>query len=505
MMGSLGLAVILVKKGEIVWASSVLRELLGQGVDVVGKPVSQFLKEKNGQWFLKTERGWERVICSCEANDEYEAFLIIPMESLPIFGREEITDRDNFLRYLNRVLMAHRLEEGYIALILIDIVDFKRYYVLYTEEQANEILVAFFARMKEAFRKEDIVAKVAGDDFAVVVKVEALDDLKVVAERVLNVARTPIAAGEKLVELDVVIGIAVYPFDGLTAGELLKAAESVVVRMLQKGLRNNFDFYSPDYVKELEFQVKVRELFYKAMEREEFVVFYQPIVNIETRTVVGAEALVRWDSPELGFLSPSSFIPVIERSQEILELSLYVCRKASNAAKHLCSKGKTLGCISFNITPIVFRDPNIISRLKEEILSSSYLPIRFMVEITEDALFEYEDELLARILDLRESGIRVAIDDFGTGYSTLQRIVAVPVDLIKVDKFFVSGLPHNMKAFAVVKTVKVLSEGIEAVALAEGVETKEQEKVLRDVGYKLAQGFYYYKPMPFNEFEAVIF
>jgi len=202
MKAGLGIALVVAREGNIVWSSSVFRGLVGQ-VEVIGRPVSQFLMEKSGQWFLKTERGWEAVICSYEAARDYEAFLVIPVSDLPSTEEENITDRDNFLKHFGRVLLAHRFEEGYIALILIDIVNFKRFRVLYSEELAERIITTLFLRVKETFRKGDIVARVASDDLAVVVKVKTLEDLNTVAKRVLDVVRAPVAVQEKPILPDV--------------------------------------------------------------------------------------------------------------------------------------------------------------------------------------------------------------------------------------------------------------------------------------------------------------
>ncbi len=501
--------------GYIVWVNELFEKISGYSLDELkGKPLSFLTAEDLSRGMnlaiLKRKGGErEKVLWFTESEGELEFHLLNRMEFLKeIFDAERrldpvtgVLDRVSFMKEVNSLISQSKDAFFKLAILVVDVVRFSDITSLYGIAVADELLFQIAQRIQAVLRKVDIIGRVGVDDFGIVIApLRSKEDVLRVVDRLFAAFEAPFHVNNQEVRLNINIAVVIYPEDGVNAHQLIDRIHIVLHNLKVRENKNTFSFFQPEYVYETDIALKIRELVPKGIKNREFVLYYQPIVNMKNKSIIACEALLRWDSPELCFMSPMEFLPVLEKLDLIYDLSLYVIEDVCLTIKRWDKKRVNLDFVSFNVSPGLFRNEEFVTEMIDKMKTSSADTSKLCVEITESAVFEFEEKALSILDSVKDLGCKIALDDFGTGYSTLKHVVFMPVDWIKVDRFFVAGLPDNEKDIAVVKTVKALADSVGAKVLAEGVENKKQESYLLSVGYAYAQGFLYAKPLSEDNF-----
>jgi len=324
----------------------------------------------------------------------------------------------------------------------------------------------------------------------------------VVARRILHHIRRPFVINGREVILTTSIGIAVYPEDGEDAATLLKHADTAMYHAKDSG-RDNYQLYSASLTEQATRRMEMEARLRAALEHGEFSLVYQPQVDVRTGTIKSVEALIRWTHPVQGMIPPLDFIPLAEEIGLILPIGNWVLRTACADAARWMHDGNSVR-IAVNLSPVQFRDPALVGTVAD-VLEQTGLAAAFLdLEVTESAVMEYTDVNLATLHALRKAGVRIALDDFGTGYSSLSYLKRMPISNLKVDRSFVSGLPHDSENLAIVRAILAMAASLGFSVTAEGVETLEQALVLKAMDCAFLQGYFFSKPVPANEIPRLL-
>ena len=413
----------------------------------------------------------------------------------------------------NRLLVAETLEQALersartgdeVAVLFVDLDRFKLINDSRGHAAGDELLVTVAERLRRVVRPDDVVARFGGDEFVIVCEDKAAAlEASVLAERILTALREPVLAGGQEVFLSASVGIAVADGSGSPSG-LLRDADAAMYRAKEKG-RNRSEFFDTTMQTEATEHLELQSALHRAIERDELRVYYQPVVELETGAVTGVEALVRWQHPQHGLVSPASFIPLAEETGLIVPIGAWVLDQATArlARWRKESWGRSL-TVSVNLSARQLRQPELIPRLMATLLATGMDPDALCLELTETTFMEDAGSNRDTLVEIRALGLGLAIDDFGTGYSSLTYLKRFPVTVVKVDQAFVRGLGENVADTAIVKSVIDLAHALGLVVVAEGVETAEQVAHLRALGCDMGQGYFFARPQPADDLELTI-
>jgi diguanylate cyclase (GGDEF)-like protein/PAS domain S-box-containing protein len=408
---------------------------------------------------------------------------------------DSLTGLSNRALFNDRVehALGRRTRTDMPVVLLLDLDRFKLVNDSLGHAVGDEMLVEVAHRLEAAVRAGDSVARLGGDEFAVL-----LDDCppgrpQQQAARLLEALAAPMVIGGQQVTATASIGIALAT-PGISAGDLLRNADVAMYQAKSAG-GGRFEVFQPAMYAAALRQMELSAALQQALDGEQFVLHYQPIVGLDTGAVVGVEALLRWSHPELGLLDPAEFIPVAEDSGLIVPIGAWVLRAACTAMTRWTGGGR----VNINLSSRQLADPNIVEHVRDALAVSGLAPQRLTLEITESVLMHDSEANMRRLRRLRDLGVRLAIDDFGIGYSSLAYLRAFPVDELKIDKSFIAGIPQDDDALAVVQTILQLARSLGLRVVAEGVETAAQYLALRALGTDLVQGFYMARPAPWSD------
>jgi diguanylate cyclase (GGDEF)-like protein len=414
--------------------------------------------------------------------------------------------RDPLTGLPNRALFNRLLEDalagctrnGMVAVLLMDLDRFKEINDTLGHFNGDLVIERVGKRLRTVLREGDHVARLGGDEFAMLLpNVTTREAVVAAAARVHDALQEPFTAGGLALKVEASIGIALYPEHGDKAGNLLRAAD--VAMYAAKKANAGHAFYSPDQQQYSPARLGLVAQISRAMENHELVLHYQPKARLDTGTVEGVEALVRWQHPQRGLLPPDEFIPVTEHTSMIRPLTVYLLETALAQTREWKRDGLELS-VAVNLSAQILLDlelPNEIARMLRRV---SAPPERLELEITESAIM-YDPHRAQIVLGrLHDMGLRIAIDDFGTGYSSLDRLKTLPVSTIKIDKSFVMGMEDDPDDAAIVKSTVALGRNLGLQVVAEGVETPTAYAQLREMGADYAQGYYLSKALPNDEF-----
>jgi len=295
----------------------------------------------------------------------------------------------------------------------------------------------------------------------------------------------------------------VYPVDGEDTETLIKNADIAMYRAKANG-KNQYVFCTPNMKQDMQVKLKLTNSLYRTLDRDELYLAYQPQVNIISGKIIGVEALLRWNHPELGIISPASFIPIAEQTGLISPIGEWVLRTACMQNKAWQDEGLPKMRIAVNISVIQFRNPNLVNLVRNILEETGMEPQYLELEVTESVAIHESDYIVNVLNNLKEIGITISIDDFGTQYSSLSRLKLLPVDRLKMDMQFVRGIEGNDKDKAITNVIISLAKNLGLKVIAEGVETKEQLTFLSEKLCDEVQGYYYYKPMAAEEVKKII-
>ncbi len=418
--------------------------------------------------------------------------------------------RDTLTNLPNRLLFADRLEQSVIraersrtsmALMLVDIDDFKLVNDSFGHDAGDKLIKAVGQLISRSLRRADTIARLGGDEFAVIIEdIESPQDTISIADNLTTILEHNVRLDGQETYTSASIGIAVYPDDGKDARTLLKNADTAMYRAKENG-RHCFQFYKPEMSVSAMERLDLENSLKAAFENDEFLIHYQPIIDINKNEIAGVEALLRWQHPDKGIIQPEDFIPAVEDSGLIIALGEWLIFSVCKQISVWQDAGLKDQNISINLSARQFNEQDLVALFTQAIAENNIEGSSLSVEVTEHTLIENVGEVESTLKKLRDMGLKVMLDDFGTGYASLAYLKDFPVDVVKIDQKFVGGIPDNPDDTAVVDAIAGLTRGLKLELLAEGVETAGQLNRLKSIGCHYGQGFYWSKALPGDEYE----
>jgi diguanylate cyclase (GGDEF)-like protein len=413
----------------------------------------------------------------------------------------------------NRMLLNDRVGQAIalaarhvkkVAVLFLDLDGFKHINDSLGHQVGDKLLQSIAKRLVDCIRGSDSVSRQGGDEFVVLLlELEHAEDAAVTARRMLQAVAQPHSIGQHDLHVTASIGVSVYPDDGLDADTLIKNADTAMYQAKENG-RRSFQFFKPAMnVRAVERQF-IEEGLRGALERQEFALHYQPKVNLTTGAITGAEALIRWTHPARGSISPADFIPVAEDCGLILPIGAWVLREACAQARIWMDAGLPVASMAVNVSAMEFRAENFLENLFAVLAETGLDPKSLELELTESVLMKHAASAAAILQTLRESGIRVTVDDFGTGYSSLSYLRKFPVDALKIDQSFIRQISSAGNDTVIVKAVIGMGRSLKLRVIAEGVEKLEELAFLRAYRCDEAQGYYFSRPVPPQQFAMLL-
>jgi diguanylate cyclase (GGDEF)-like protein/PAS domain S-box-containing protein len=439
---------------------------------------------------------------------------------------EDVTERRHYQAHIeqqnhfdaltglaNRTLLDERLRNaiehaqasgGRVTVALVDLDQFKLINDSFGHQSGDALLRVVAQRLKACVRDSDTVARQGGDEFVLVLRNYANDDeITSIMQRVQTSIAQPWLAGRRELQITCSIGIAVYPQDGRSADVLLRNADSAMYKAKETG-RNNYQFFTAELNRLVFERLSVERRLRGALVGKQFVLHYQPRVDIRTGRIVAAEALLRWRAPQGGLYGPARFITVAENTGLIVPIGKWVLRTACDQARSWQIQGLRSILVSVNVSPRQFREGDMVQTVAEA-LEQSGLPARCLqLELTENTIMDDAEKYVSMLRDLKQLGVQLAVDDFGTGYSSLSYLKRFPVDHLKIDRAFVKDITTDPDDGAIVQTIIALGHKLGMRIVAEGVESEEQREYLQRARCDELQGFYFSKPVPASEFATLL-
>lgn len=525
-------------EGTYVSTNAACYTLTGYTEDLVGKPFLPLLNPDDHQrvlmHFQKTIEG-EPQNYECSIFHKKGHFITLNITNVPIvvdgetvgvYGiAKDLTEQikmqekihhmayyDSLTNLPNRLHLNERLKEviteseqkgQLFAVLFIDLDRFKFVNDTMGHDVGDLLLKEVAKRLQLSTRDQDMVSRLGGDEFIILLNNVQKDEVSLIAHRVLDHFRTPLdlgSMGEVLISPS--IGISIYPDDAKTIDAIIKFADMAMYMAKAKG-RNNFQYYSNEMSQTLQRKVSIEKYLRDAIQNNEMDIHYQPIINLDSNILIGAEALLRWTNPKLGVISPLEFIPIAEEGELIHEIGEWILKEACKQAKRWVNEGHENFQIMVNLSIRQLQNRHF-DRIVEQTLHEVGLEAKHLVlEITEGILHDPNDsvEILNRI---RNKGVKIALDDFGTGYSSLSYLRHLPIDRLKIDRSFIQDLATNSNAYSMVKSIIDIGKNLDLRIVAEGIETQAQLDALKDLHCTKGQGYYISKPLTKEAFERTI-
>ncbi|MDP2880046.1 MAG: EAL domain-containing protein, partial [Azonexus sp.] len=412
-----------------------------------------------------------------------------------------LSNRRSFIERLDESLRESARRNERLAVLFIDLDQFKQVNDSLGHGVGDELLVAVAARLSEHVRLIDMLARLGGDEFICLMEgVRGEDDVEILAREIIGAFEYPFKLDDHELFLTASVGICLAPGDGNSVLDLMRNADTAMYRAKALG-RGNFHFYTPEMTRDAQERIRMENLLRRALDGGELSVHLQPQVETRSGRLVGAEALVRWNSPELGLVMPMRFIPLAEDSGLIVGLGNWVLRETCRLVMQWRNSGFDLPQVSVNLSAKQLERPEFIEVLSQILDETGMDAARLKLELTESVVMAVGDafDLLERLRDL---GISLSLDDFGTGYSSLSYLKMLPVQQLKIDKSFIDGISNNSGDEAIIRTVMELARSLDFEVVAEGVETVEQSEFLAALGCEQLQGHLHGKAVSPAEFRA---
>lgn len=417
----------------------------------------------------------------------------------------------------NRALFIDRIKQSilfaernklHVAILFADLDSFKYINDSLGYDVGDELLKLFAGRLKKALRKGDSIvrlrsemeigtaARFGGDEFVILLLLNNSDinDVTTIINRLLSILNQPYHVTHHELTLTISVGISIYPKDGDNPVTLIKNADIAMSRAKSKG-KGSIEFFTDEMSGKLNVRLEFENHLRHALENNELFLNYQPLLDLKTKEIVSLEALMRWKHPTLGIIPPAEFIPIAEESNLIIPMGTWALKTACMQNKLWQNSGLPKVSISINVSGQQFKKDDFIEIIKnilqETELEGDYLEL----ELTESTLFIDVNEITHKIQELKNLGVRVNLDDFGTGYSSLSYINQFPIDKLKIDQSFIQGLSRNSESKIIIQAIMMIAKSFHMKVVAEGIETREQLDILRELKIDEVQGFYLSKPM----------
>lgn len=394
-------------------------------------------------------------------------------------------------------LQSHAMRQSTgVTLFYIDLDKFKYVNDSYGHQTGDALLQMVATRFRAFIRQEDLAARLGGDEFVLVFEGNlSVQQIEHKANQLADLFASPVELLGHNVNVGLSIGIACFPNDGCDFDGLLRAADNALYKAKELGRRQH-QFFSDEMADKAAEHLRIEAAISRALSQGEFSLVYQPQINLNTQTVYGVEALLRWNDPELGLVYPAAFLQVAEDSNQIEELESWILLEAFTQAKAWYDAGVNFGRMAVNLSPRSLHRPYAF-RLISEALEKTQCPTFLLeAEISENFLLTNEIEGIAELMRIRRLGIELALDDFGTGFSSLRYLQKMPIDKLKIDKSFIDEIDHNQSDHDIVSATIAMAHKLNLIVIAEGVESAAQLDVLCEERCDVVQGYIYYKPQP---------
>jgi diguanylate cyclase (GGDEF)-like protein/PAS domain S-box-containing protein len=462
------------KNGDLYWSRLSIAPIIGDD----GK-ISNFVASS------------EDISHLVKANEE--------MEQLAFFDTlTGLPNRRLFRDRLERAIMAFERTNSGIALMFLDLDQFKRINDTLGHDAGDRLLKRVSSRLQQVIRKNDTIARLGGDEFTILLeKIDGAQPATMVARKIIEAMQTPFTLEGREVSVTTSIGITLAPEDGRDAGVLMKNADLAMYQAKESG-RNNFQFFSQCMNEEIAQRVLLERELIEAVDQGQFELFYQPLVQMKDRRVIGVEALLRWRHPTRGILPPAAFLSVAEESSIINAIGRWVLQRACRDIKRLDQAFDSNLSVSVNLSARQFNDPDLARQMEEALNRHGLEGERLHLEITESMLLGESLNPIDMLKRLKALGVSLSIDDFGTGYSSLSYLKHFPVDQLKVDRSFVKDIPWDTDDMEITAAIIVLAHKLNLKVVAEGVETEQQLLFLQQNQCDLLQGYLFSRPLPFD-------
>jgi diguanylate cyclase (GGDEF)-like protein/PAS domain S-box-containing protein len=524
--------------GIYIHANTQFYTLLGySNKEILGKPINYILSSihtaefSNDIYNTLSEDGFWEGECWLQHKDQHifpakvrAASILDEYENIRYFvlyfcDQSELKLVETNLRHIalhdtltdlpNRTMLHEKLYQSIriaqksssqFAIIQLDLDEFKAVNTTFGHTAGDLLLREAANRILFCIHKDDLLARMGGDEFAIIslrVGNEGLVPASVTAQKILDTLNRPYLINDQEVFISASIGVSLFPDDGDNATTLLKNADIAMYRAKELG-KSNFQFYSEELNRRVLKRLDMENHLRHALERDEFHLLYQPIVDSKTRDIVSIEALLRWDHTSLGRILPDDFIPLAEETGLIVEIGNWVLHTACRHQKSLELAGVPSVQISINISGRQLEEEDFVNTVKYAIEETGIDPSKLVLEITESLLMQHIKENGEKLNNLRKLGVQISIDDFGTGYSSLHSLANLPIDSLKIDKSFVAALEENPHGLSLVKGVISIGHNLDMEVIAEGVENTNQAAVLEKHHCNLLQGYYFGRPMNFS-------
>ena len=485
---------------------------------------------------LQTEGKWQGEIWNKRKNGqvypEYLAITVVKDDAgqiiqhiglfLDISNRKQYeqdiwykTHYDQLTNLPNRSLYTIKVQQEMImaqennrqvAILFIDLDRFKYTNDIYGHEVGNELLRQVASRLKSLVSKHDFVARLGGDEFIIILpRIRRQHQVQAIADKVNARLASPFGVDGDELMISASIGISLFPENGSSEELLTRNAETAMYQAKNDG-RNNYRYYSPEMNEHMLERIQLEQRLRQAVIRQEFCLHYQPIVNLDDRTITGVEALIRWQDPKFGMISPNMFIPIAEETGLIVPIGEWVLQQALTDLAHWHSLGFKIS-MAINVSGRQLLDQNKTSfkcLLKALLQKNDIEPQYLHIEITESMLMDDTEQCLAALESIRSLGLDIYIDDFGTGYSSLSYLKRFPIAVIKIDKSFVDNMLERESDAKLIKAIVMMGQSLELKLVAEGIETHAQWQMLQALGCDFGQGYLFSHPLPAQELESYL-
>ncbi|QCU90894.1 EAL domain-containing protein [Thiomicrorhabdus sediminis] len=420
---------------------------------------------------------------------------------------------DNLTNLPNRFLILDRLsqmildakrENKMVGTMFVDLDDFKKVNDILGHDTGDAILLEASKRLCSTIRQGDSVGRIGSDEFVLIFG--GLSDeigLQIIAEKLLSRFKEPFTIKDRKLVITASIGISLYPNDTATPADLLRNADAAMLYAKNEG-RNTYAFFTKSMNAGVTRRLQLEEHLYNAISNDEMQVFYQPKINLSTRRIVGAEALIRWSNEQLGAISPAEFIPLAEQTGVISEIGKFVISHALQTVSGWQKLYDETFNIAINLSPRQFKDNGLVQFIEQTMTAHHINGSTMEMEITEGVLMNAGRQVSNTLTSLNELGIKLSLDDFGTGYSSLSYLRHYPFDILKIDRSFINDINSDSEDYALVHATIDMAQALSLTVVAEGIETEEQLSALQEMQCPLGQGYLFGKPMPANEFEALL-
>jgi len=453
-------------------------------------------------------------------NDHKELLQILANMLSDAISKVEAEKEISFMAYYdsltglpNRTLYLNRLEQAMkaslrsgknIGVVFVDLDSFKTVNDTIGHHGGDEMLIQMANRLSGCLRKHDTVSRFGGDEFLILLtQIEREADVQKIVDKIMRNFIKPITIREQEFFITASAGIAIYPGDGDDAETLIRNADLAMYNAKENG-KNQSIMFSNERKEEFLQKTKLTNSLYRAEERNELELYYQPQVDVDSRKIIGCEALIRWHHPDLGLISPAVFIPLAELTGLIDPIGKWVLQTACQQNKKWQDMGLPPLRMAVNLSVEQFRNKNLVVFVDGTLRRTGLAPQFLELELTESTIIKEAGYIISVLEELKLLGVTIAIDDFGTHYSSLSRLKNLPIDRLKIDMQFVHGISDNIKDAAIAKTIIQLAKNLNLHVIAEGVENEKQFEFFKNEKCDEIQGYYFFKPMPASELEAIL-